>query len=285
MSFLLLDEFLKLSDKYKNRIKVRFNQSNDVENPRDLFLNNPDEVNRDWFLWRNKQKYFYVGDIGICLVKLSDDEWLLTSIVLITKDLDVCNAINYEAEELEEYRSLFGRLVVRFKKTTRSQHYNYEVIKDKLEVAQLLPDIYKMNDFPGYDKVNLNYEGLCSAINGNNSTWKEALKGQKAVYVITDTCDNDDAFRGKGKIYIGSATSNNGLLYSRWKNYADNGTGGNKELEKIKREKGMEYIKKYFTWSIIENFNSKVDDSFILERERFWKKVFNSIKCGLNDNW
>jgi hypothetical protein len=29
-------------------------------------------------------------------------------------------------------------------------------------------------------------------------------------------------------------------LYARWKNYADNGTGGNKELEKIKKEKGME---------------------------------------------
>lgn len=284
MNALLLEDLLRLNEKYKNRIKVRFNQSNEIENPRDLFLSSPDKLNKEWFLWRNKQKYFQVGDIGVCFVKLSDNEWLLTNIALITKDLDVYDAINYEAEELEEYKSLFGRLVVRFKKTTRSQHYNYEFIKDKLEVAELLPDIYKMNDFPGYDRVYLNYEGLCSAINGNNSTWKEALRGQKAVYVITDTCNDSNAFKSKGKIYIGSATSDNGLLYARWKNYADNGTGGNKELEKIKKEKGMEYIKKYFTWSIIENFNSKVDDAFILEREQFWKKVFNSVKCGLNDN-
>ena len=284
MNILLLDDILRLKEKYKNRIKVRFNQSNEIENPRDLFLSNPDKLNKQWFLWRNKQKYFQVGDIGICFVKIGNDEWLLTNVAKITKDYDVIDGVNYESEELEEYKSLFGRLVVRYKKTTRSQHYNYSYIKDKLELSEILPDIYKMNDFPGYDKVYLTYDQLCSAINGNNSTWKEALRGQKAVYVITDTCDDDNAFKGKGKIYIGSATSDNGFLYSRWSDYAKNGTGGNKELDKIKKEKGMEYIKQYFTWSIIENFNSKVDDTFIREREQFWKKVFNSIKCGLNDN-
>ena len=116
MNALLLEDLLRLNEKYKNRIKVRFNQSNEIENPRDLFLSSPDKLNKEWFLWRNKQKYFQVGDIGVCFVKLNDNEWLLTNIALITKDFNVCEAINYESEEIEEYKSLFGRLVVRFKK-------------------------------------------------------------------------------------------------------------------------------------------------------------------------
>ena len=45
MNALLLEDFLRLNEKYKNRIKVRSNQSNEIENPRDLFLNSPDKLN------------------------------------------------------------------------------------------------------------------------------------------------------------------------------------------------------------------------------------------------
>jgi len=44
------------------------------------------------------------------------------------------------------------------------------------------------------------------------------------VYVITNT-DN-------GKLYVGSVTGRNGI-YQRWKNYIDNGHGGNTELSKL----------------------------------------------------
>ncbi|WP_369123980.1 GIY-YIG nuclease family protein [Bifidobacterium adolescentis] len=44
------------------------------------------------------------------------------------------------------------------------------------------------------------------------------------MYVITNT-DN-------GKLYVGSATGRNGI-YQRWKNYIDNGHGGNTELRKL----------------------------------------------------
>ena len=64
------------------------------------------------------------------------------------------------------------------------------------------------------------------------------------------------------------------------------GHGGNKELVKIANdpEKGFAYIKKHFQYTILENFNSKVDDSYILQREAWWKKVLRSKEFGYNDN-
>lgn len=61
--------------------------------------------------------------------------------------------------------------------------------------------------------------------------------------------------------------------------------GKNKELELVKKQKGEEYIKKYFQWSLLENFDESTDDSIILEREKYWKLVLNSKNQGLNDNY
>ena len=70
------------------------------------------------------------------------------------------------------------------------------------------------------------------------SDWKAALENQKAVYLLTDT--------KTGKLYVGSATSENGMLLQRWKNYVANGHGGNKELRELVDEKGFDYIKDNF---------------------------------------
>ena len=55
-------------------------------------------------------------------------------------------------------------------------------------------------------------------------SWKNTLSRQQGVYIITNT-DN-------GKLYVGIATGRNGI-YQRWKNYIDNGHGGNTELRKL----------------------------------------------------
>ena len=50
------------------------------------------------------------------------------------------------------------------------------------------------------------------------------------------------------------------------------------------RKSNFEYIKNNFQYTVLENFNSKVDDSYILSREAWWKKVFCSRKFGYNSN-
>ena len=88
----------------------------------------------------------------------------------------------------------------------------------------------------------LTWEQLEIIIKQHKKDWMAALQNQKAVYLIMDGSN--------GKLYVGSATSNNGMLLQRW-----------------------------------ENYNAKVDDSVILERESWWKKTLQSKKFRYNANW
>lgn len=273
---LYLNDLLHIGSENMKNVKIRFNQFNGSEDPLDLYIRDPDIVNTQFFLWRSKQRYFAVGQIAICFLKISEDMWLLTTIKKIKKDLDVIEGINYECEEIAEYKPYFGRLIIKFHKTFQTQGVFYKSVFKELIVDQILPSQYDGEDFPGYDKVRLSYEQLSSIISREKRDWIAALENQKAVYLITD--------KHNGKLYVGSATSDTGMLLQRWKNYIENGHGGNKELKRIVNENGLEYIKRYFQYSILENYNSKVDDSVILERESWWKETLQSRNFGYNQN-
>lgn len=152
----------------------------------------------------------------------------------------------------------------------------YDAIADELEVVQVLPDTFDDDGFPGYDNVCLSYAELKRVIDSGKSDWKAALENQKAVYVLTDT--------KTGKLYVGSATSGNGMLLQRWKSYVANGHGGNKKLRELVEAEGFDYIRDNFQYSIIENFNARVDDVRILQRESYWKRVLRTREFGYNGN-
>ncbi|MBK5201854.1 MAG: hypothetical protein JJE21_10065 [Spirochaetaceae bacterium] len=63
-----------------------------------------------------------------------------------------------------------------------------------------------------------------------------------------------------------------------------NGHGGNEELKELVEEKGRTYIQDYFQYSILENYNARVDDKVILKRESWWKETLVSKKFGYNRN-
>ena len=54
--------------------------------------------------------------------------------------------------------------------------------------------------------------------------------------------------------------------------------------DKTNEEKGFDYVKKYFQYSILENYNAKIDDHIILERESWWKDTLQSRTHGYNAN-
>jgi len=276
MEKLYLNDLLHFSKEEYESIKIKFNQSNGYDDPMDLYQYNPDIVNHTWLFWRNKQRYFQVGQIAICLLKLSYDTWLLTTIKRVTKELDVYDGVNYEGEELKQYKSYFGRVIIKYRKTFQSQGRYYGSICDDLEVQQILPTIFDGNDFPGYDKVRLSYGQLEAVLNRGKRDWIAALENQKAVYLITD--------KENGKMYVGSATSDYGMLLQRWRSYISNGHGGNKELIELVEKKGINYIKNNFYYSILENYNAKVDDHIILERESWWKETLQTRIFGYNSN-
>ena len=86
------------------------------------------------------------------------------------------------------------------------------------------------------------------------------------------------------KLYVGSATGENGMLLQRWGNYISNGHGGNKELIEIVNTKGFDYVKKNFQYSILENYNSRVDKELILRRETWWKDTLGTRNSTIGYN-
>lgn len=276
MKKILLSDLLKIPPDVMDTVKVKFNQHNGHDDPMDIYLRDPEIVNTQWLFWRTKQRYFHVGQIAICLLKLSADTWLLTTIKRVTKELDIYDGVNYEGEELAEYLQYYGRVIVKFHKTAQTQGMYYSTVCDELEVLQILPSTFDGEEFPGYDNVRLSFSQLASILERKKQSWIAALENQKAVYLITD--------KHTGKLYVGSATSDSGMLLQRWRNYAANGHGGNKELLALVDKKGFDYVKQNFQYSILENYNAKIDDHVVLERESWWKETLQSRQFGYNSN-
>lgn len=276
MAKIMLNDLLRFDAAEVPNVRVKFNISNGYDDPLDLYKTNPDEVNVTWFLWHDDRRYFNVGQTAICLLKLRGDQWLLTTIKKITRLLDVTDGVGYDAVEVKEYEQYFGRLVVEYHNPCRTMGRKYESVMDELEVVQILNEQYTGNEFPGYENVRLSYPLLKNIVDRQLPGWVDALRNQKAVYLITDT--------KTGKMYVGSATSQTGMLLQRWSSYAADGHGGNVELRELVKQQGFDYVKENFQYSILENYNARMDDGYILKRESWWKETLCTRTHGYNKN-
>lgn len=276
MAKIMLNDLLRFDAAEVPNVRVKFNIYNGYDDPLDLYKTNPDEVNVTWFLWHDDRRYFNVGQTAICLLKLRGDQWLLTTIKKITRLLDVTDGVGYDADEVKEYEQYFGRLVVEYHNPCRTMGRKYENVMDELEVVQILNEQYTGNEFPGYENVRLSYPLLKNIVDRQLPGWVDALRNQKAVYLITDT--------KTGKMYVGSATSQTGMLLQRWSSYAADGHGGNIELRELVKQQGLNYVKDNFQYSILENYNARMDDGYILKRESWWKETLCTRTHGYNKN-
>jgi len=274
---ILLNDLLHLSNEEIKLYKVKFNQPNrEGTNPMDEYKKDPEVIDNQWLFWRETQRYFRVGQFAVSFMRLTYNTWLLTTIKEVTEDLNIEHGVNYKGVSVEEYSKYFGRVIVKYYKYHQGQGRYLSEIIDQLEVVQILPTTFDGDDFPGYDNVRLTFSQLETIIVRNKRDWIAALENQKAVYLITDTSN--------GNQYVGSATSDIGMLLTRWKNYVSNGHGGNKLLKEIVSKSGFDYIKKCFQYSILENYNARTDDQVILRRESWWKKTLGTRAFGLNSN-
>ena len=276
MAKIMLNDLLRFDTAEVPNVRVKFNIYNGYDDPLDLYKTNPDEVNVTWFLWHDDRRYFNVGQTAICLLKLRGDQWLLTTIKKITRLLDVTDGVGYDADEVKEYEQYFGRMVVEYHNPCRTMGRKYENVMDELEVVQILNEQYTGNEFPGYENVRLSYPLLKNIVDRQLPGWVDALRNQKAVYLITDT--------KTGKMYVGSATSQTGMLLQRWSNYIADGHGGNKALKELVKKQGFDYVKENFQYSILENYNARMDDEYILRRESWWKETLRTREFGYNKN-
>lgn len=267
----------------KGKAKVKFNMNAGDENKKafDLLCNNYEEWIR-MNSWKSKQANNNYVDAEYVLsfaqyYLYGVEYFVFGGLYKIEKKIpEVFDDVGYDLTLQEDYEEYIGRLIIKLKKPIGRDIYNkpYENVQRDFD-----PEIYeiksdkKVAEFKGYDKVKLPFWKFKYIFENNDIEWKKALEKVKAVYVITDM--------ETGELYIGSAYGNEGL-WERWQKYAQNLTGGNKKLESIKKDKGDEYIINNFQFSIIEIFDTKTNDNYVIEREEFWKQVFNTYDCGLN---
>lgn len=186
----------------------------------------------------------------------------------------------YQTELVDIQTDLIGRIFVSYKKEYRQSYPKLEMNPESgvsprdIVISSILDKRVSINDFVGFDQVNIDYETLEVIIRDNIPSWRSALSNVKGVYLIAD--------RLTGKQYVGSAYGDE-CIWQRWTAYAKDGHGGNQELKMLLAERGAKY-KYNFKYSILEVCNMNLGNEYIIGRESYWKEVLQTREFGLNKN-
>lgn len=166
----------------------------------------------------------------------------------------------YETTLTPHLGEYIGRLWIEWGSGTRSWVQRPD-LQDKAIVE--LTRVFHEDPFPGY----AHFLSKVSEIEGLPSTWISALQVARGVYLLTSVRTREQ--------YVGSATGADGF-FGRWKNYAEDGHGGNIGL---KSSEPSDY-----EISILEVSGSAVSQEEIVAAEQVWKQKLRSREMGLNRN-
>ncbi|MDE7163766.1 MAG: GIY-YIG nuclease family protein [Clostridia bacterium] len=223
----------------------------------------------------------------ISLIYYDKDIWLFGGVYKVNNQNpqpishnDDWSGWRYDLTLTDNQKDLIGRVFVYYKKRFRAAYPYLELQPqngNKLSdicVSSILDKKVTINDFNGFDNVNIPYQTLKHIIDNNIATWKSALSNVKGIYLIVDTLT--------GKQYVGSAYGED-CIWQRWSEYAKNGHGGNIELKEILNTNDSDY-KNNFKYSILEVCNMNLGNDYIIGRETYWKEVLMTRKFGMNSN-
>lgn len=278
---LKLQDLLRFSELESKNVRVRFSMPNGVEDPKEVYLRDPETVNTTWFL-HSGRKYnnFKSGTIAIHLLLIDKDMWLMTSVKKIfavhpPEDGRIWDSSCYETEELTQFQNLCGRTYISFHKDRQSGKYKWNTVSDRLIVSKIDCELYGENTFKSY-KFELSFKQLETIIKTGRMDWINALEHIQAVYLITDN--------KSGKFYVGSATSQDEFLLGRWKAYIRNGHGGNVKFKELIEKEGISHIKENFSYRILDYFGENYPSAKVIESESYWKDVLKTRRFGYNAN-
>lgn len=251
--------------------KIHLASTDGKSEPLDIFLTDK----KRWIGWNEykpltnafNRKYI----ISFVNVYYEKDTWLFSGIYEVKGIKNGC----YEIEESSLFNEFIGRLKINLKFCGRNRRLNLETVFEEICVKAILEEPIKFQNFKGYNYVSVSYENLKFIIDNQLPDWHTALQNIYGVYLIKD--------KNNGKEYIGSAYGDCGI-WNRWKNYVDNGHGGNKELKEIVNSKGFEYIKNNFHYTLLEQILNTASNEYVISRENYWKEVLLSRKFGYNSN-
>jgi hypothetical protein len=178
---------------------------------------------------------------------------------------------HYDLKREPEYAALENRVVIDWGPGALAWHQR---TTNKV-VLEIRPPGASLVVFKDYLEFTLTFRELRELFRSPeaNGEWRARLSSVAGIYLILAT--------RSGHQYIGSATGADGI-WGRWANYADNGHGGNAELEKL-IQSGEGYPDS-FTFSILQILPLTTARAEVVKWEGYYKDKLGSRATGLNRN-
>ena len=178
----------------------------------------------------------------------------------------------FDFQELSGFELLKERIVIEWKSPVMwHQYYDNE-----MPVVRIDRGLSENNIpvFKSFEDVLLDYNQLKLIFETNNAEWKSKLESCNGIYLILD--------KKCGKQYVGSTYNRDGI-WGRWKQYAETGHGGDKDLKPLLAD-DCNYASKFFQWCILETLPLKILDEHAIDRESLYKRKFGTKEFGYNNN-
>ena len=245
----------------------------DGDHPLDVFIENESEW-KGWNEYRGS-KNDWTRDYIFSLIEFypKSNTWLFGGIFKVLERKED----TYVIEEVEDFIKYTGRLLLNFTRYQglRGRSFRLEGYVSDITVNQIFEYKYSGEVFPGFENIDHSFHTLEAVFKLERSDWKNALENVKGVYLIKDI--------ETGKMYIGSAYGDSGI-WARWANYIGTLHGWNDQLVNLIEEKGPEYAKRYFKFTILEIHGMYSSDDQIISREGYWKEKLMTRTHGYNSN-
>lgn len=258
------------------QFKVHFAKFNGETYPIDVLANDPDGW-QGWNSWRsvnndfNRQFIFSLAQDRHDLTK-----WLFGGVWEVMARRPEQQSHSYDVISRDNILGAFAkRLWIRVK-IGRNIRRSMETVLDDMIVESLDETAFVGDPFPGHDRIRHTLAELQAVVDQQRPDWRIALEHMKGVYVIHDS--------ETGIPYVGSATSEDAGIWSRWSTYARTLHGGNKGLIALVEERGGDYYRHNMTFALLEFWSMRTDDKLVFERESYWKDVLHARPLGHNKN-
>ena len=269
---IMLNDLLRIENPTQFKLHLACRNEAGV-NPLDGYVAN----RANWIGWNEwkGEKNDWTRDFILSMMEFypKKDSWLFGGAFRVLER----SGDEYELDELADFGKFDGRLVVSFHRYQgmRGRAFYLESYLDQFEVAEILPQPYSGEAFPGCQNINHDFNVLEAIFANQRADWKATLSNTKGVYLVCD--------KSNGKKYVGSAYGEVGI-WSRWGCYMGTGHGWNDELTKLVAEKGIAHARNNFRFSILEIMAMTTPDDTVIERECHWKNVLLTREHGYNKN-
>ncbi len=218
-----------------------------------------------------KQKNFK-RKYAFSLIYYKKNEWMFAGIYEVISCEKINDRFRYDTKLLDIHEDLIGRLIIAYNKEFRKSYPYLETVYKDFKFVEILRDRVKIEEFPGFERLNISFSELKYIVEKEEKSWKSALSNIQGVYLISD--------RSNGKLYVGAAYGEH-AFWSRWGEYLKKGTGGNVRLKELLEDKGFDHTSN-FNFSILEVHSKPTNKDFIIQREKHWKEVLLTRDFGYN---